>query len=301
VTCFVLHLSRQTCTNLRVIVRKMNTLICWLLAFSLSYAVTDAAKILIVTFMNESHFLELNGVGQPLLDRGHEVYVLFDSETTLPKSADKRYKVVNYKVQFHAKAWSSDAESQKKFIEATRDINVDDGFLAVLTKDICINMVSDKELFPKLEALKFDLVIVDNFLAPCFFLVPYKLGLPYVSVGSVLFSWYLRLPMLPSVLEPTIDYKTLRLFFCDDDTKCGFMKRFCRLLSFIMVETFSELMFDTEYLREYVSFPTIKELRENASMTLVNRHHLLSSPVPKLPHVEYVGGITTRPGNLSNV
>ena len=49
----------------------------------------------------------------------------------------------------------------------------------------CEEALADNEFIPKLNTFKFDIVVVNRFpLSSCFYLIPYVLKVPYVSIGS---------------------------------------------------------------------------------------------------------------------
>lgn len=74
--------------------------------------------ILLIPFKNLSHFLEVDGVGRPLVAQGHKVYVLFDDMTVMPVSNthENRYKSSN-KSHTHM-----DIKAQHEFIEKSLTI-----------------------------------------------------------------------------------------------------------------------------------------------------------------------------------
>lgn len=250
-------------------------------------AKVESANILLVPFQNTSHFLELDGVGKPLVARGHNLYVLFSDDTALPKNSP--YKLVTYKSS--KTTFNQDTKAQHKFIEESNSGHDMKKYL----KDNCIAMFEDPDLFDRLRSLKLDLVIVDNFFAKCFFLVPHKLGLPFVAVGTVRTAWPARLPLLSSVSPQTMGLDQFGLKFCEETpSQSTIVRTLCRLGAFFAEEMFCYFV-EEDYLKKYVEFDSVQDIRSNASVYLFNINFLLTEPLPKLPHVEYVGGLTTKP------
>ena len=267
----------------------------FLLAFSLFDSGAAGSNILLIPYMNRSHFMEVHGVGQPLVQRGHNVYVLMDEKIAMPKDAP--YKLINYRNKVSISQFF-DSESMSKVIETSHSgANVSMLFGAI--KATCTNMIADTELLPKLMSYKFDIAIVDNFNIPCFYVVPYKLGIPIVTVGTYLTNWVTRMPLLPSVVKPAVGLGWLGFHQCEETPEqTVIIKSLCRLVGTFIGEVVINTVEDA-YMREYVDFPTVHEIRENASLHLINTDFLLAGPLPKLPNVEYIGGLTTRPGTYN--
>ena len=93
------------------------------------------------------------------------------------------------------------------------DFKILTGFGAKEATETCGHFLRDETLLNPLKKHQFDLAVVDDFLlAPCIFLVPYVLGIPYVSVGLAAGMYVGGIPNLPSfvpvLLFPFSDHMT---------------------------------------------------------------------------------------------
>lgn len=273
----------------------MSTVQCLAACALFSYVLTaEAAKILMIPFMNTSNYWELDGVGRPLVERGHTVYILVDNTSALPDNT--KYKLVTYKfktapLQYHEEncpnGFNGDARNKL-------DLAGFDSF----TKELCASLLNDAELFAKLRNLRLDLAIVDSFFSKCFFMVPHKLAIPFVAVGSQFTVCNSSLPVLQSLIQPLLGLEVFGISLCrESPTQLPLVRTLCRAVAFLGQQLML-LRFEESYLRQYADFQSVQQIRENASLTLVNVNSLLTTePLPKLPNVEYVGGLTTKPGN----
>ena len=70
---------------------------------------------------------------------------------------------------------------------------------ANLVTNECEEALADDEFILKLKNLKFDIVVLNRFtLSPCFYLIPYFLKVPCVSIGTAFEFWLGGSPTLPS-------------------------------------------------------------------------------------------------------
>ena len=63
----------------------------------------------------------------------------------------------------------------------------------------CANLLEDTVMEQKVNNLKIDVVLLGIFeFTRCYFILPYRLGLPFISVTTALEPWVTRSPSLPS-------------------------------------------------------------------------------------------------------
>ena len=177
-----------------------------LFALSLSYSVTKAERILLVAMQQRSHINEMVSLGEQLISRGHDVFIiLYEGYPDEQSIKAKGLQTLTFK-----------GKSQKPMVEVFREIEdfivetVFDGSfdekVPIIIDSINDNfksMHTDESMWRELKYLNFDFAMVDGFyLSQAPFLVPYRLGVPYgytSSTGAV--AWLLRTPNLPSFVQ----------------------------------------------------------------------------------------------------
>ena len=159
-----------------------------------------AMKILILPLQFPSMVILHQSLGNALVDRGHEVtMVLPSSLPKLDKFSQGKIKVLTheiygedfYQTTITGTDWS-DVMLGMPFTGMYR--NVADGLAS-----FCRDIIKDENLMKTLRESKFDLAIVDsNIGVRTYYLVPYILNIPYVSLNCERDTWVLRNTELPS-------------------------------------------------------------------------------------------------------
>lgn len=153
-------------------------------------------------FSYTSHLMELQAAGEELISRGHEVYMPLASTWSPDKKTGTRLlkKSQIKELDFHvdpaiAQLVTGVDPSQTSFPEV----------FAHIQRMICESarfMLEDEAFVNASRHLRFDMVIVDRFpLAPCSFLVPHALRVPYVSLGAQFDQYLGGTPTLPSIFN----------------------------------------------------------------------------------------------------
>ena len=161
-------------------------------------------------------------------------------------------------------------------------------------KQHVFDMMDDKDLLPALKAQKFDLVVI-NILVINFngYIIPYTLGVPYVTVSTFFQPWVERIPALPSFVPFPL--------LSDYTEKMTFIQRLHNTYLFasmsLKMARPDEVVDITwkKYLPGVIP-PTPQELRSKAALTFYNTDHIISYPVPSMPNVIYTGGLSAKPG-----
>ena len=64
---------------------------------------------------------------------------------------------------------------------------------------MCDQLLSDETLLSKMRENNFDLVMIDVFyITECYYIIPYKLDVPFVGFTTVYDPWQFRVPAIPS-------------------------------------------------------------------------------------------------------
>ena len=154
------------------------------------------------------------------------------------------------------------------------------------------SMMEDGEFLQKIINRKYQLVVCNNFyMSSSIFILPYKLGLPYVTITSHVQPWTERIPALPSFAPVSI--------ITDYTQKMSFTERLRNAWYFFAMAALPERRIVSEektwikYLPG-VPVPSYYELRNKAILTLYNIEPLVRYPYPSMPNVIFVGGLSLR-------
>jgi hypothetical protein len=140
--------------------------------------VVHGSKILMVPVLNTSQFLEMDGVGRVLKQRGHDVYVVMGSQASIPKQAqDVGYKRLDYQqVKIEGVSKETEEAIVQQGLAAMRKVG------NVFTQ-LCTDMLADEHLLQQIQQLHFDIAIVTNAdgVMPCPLILAYMANLTYIS------------------------------------------------------------------------------------------------------------------------
>ena len=157
----------------------------------------------------------------------------------------------------------------------------------------CRYFMDDEKFMQKVKAMNFDLMLIDGFhIAPCRFILPYHLGIPYVYQSSVSTDWLMRVPVLPS-FHPA--YDITKTFFLSN--KMNFWERVFNLFMTIINRFLIPIPFtsDNFLLEKYAPGMTWEDLALKSELFLVTRNYMLEYPTVEFPNIITVPGITIQP------
>ncbi|XP_060079510.1 UDP-glucuronosyltransferase 2B31-like [Ylistrum balloti] len=157
----------------------------------------------------------------------------------------------------------------------------------------CDNFHNDTLLLTLLKRKQFRLAIIDNVpLAECFSSFAYKLSLPYIFFGVLYDPVRMRVPFSPASTPFYFRYAL--------SDRMSFFERMHNVLTSVVMELAPSYLVSLTNVAKYTpnkSPVTSTQLMSNASFHLVETDFLLDYPKPSLPHVAFVGGISTTPPN----
>ncbi len=271
-------------------------------------------KILIIPHGNLSHTLMLHAIGKELLNRGNEVSLLWNDEIILKDLDRYQYKKIYYSYpgssnfttdiltnaqEFFAEMARSPLSVIKKHFENRYsgrknfyDMVLDGANLATHS------ILSNSNLMNRLKSENFSVAIMDAFHPiSSYFLIPVNLSIPFVSVSESISSFDMRLPFIPFT----------NMYGPANDGKPGFIYRLKELLDFIgfLIVTRMTSLFPSPKIEEfgnYSKLSSFREIVEQSSLFLYMRDPFITGLYfPKLPHVEFIGGLTVSPPkNIEN-
>ena len=257
------------------------------------YKQVESSKILIISQGNLSHTLMLHGIGKELLSRGHEVSVIWNSEVEMKELNLYNYKKLYYSTNEttnfkHLQSSIPDFLLGKLSIEYIFSLEKTP-FAATLkiANSECHAILGNATLMNKLQSEKYDIAIIDTFpLTFCTLIIPTTLNIPFVSVSETLTPWEMRIPFLPFISTRG----------ANSDEKPSFTKRFVELLSYVFIVFMRDMFLPSSNFKEfskYTNYSSFQEIIENSALFLNLQDTFITGLyVPKLPNVEFIGGIT---------
>lgn len=139
----------------------------------------------------------------------------------------------------------------------------------------------------------FDLIIVFHMMNEVVY--PFVLGLPYITVTTLGVD-FVQSATLGNVLNPAYASNFILHF----PHPLSFMHRCLNLLMHIATACYWKRWSVTDIHREisaqFPGFPSMLEIERNQSLTLMNSHFSLDTPLPLLPGQVEIGGMHCRPG-----
>jgi hypothetical protein len=254
-----------------------------------------ARKVLIVAFPQPSHIISKLGIAVELIRQGHEVHFALPAHYPHKESV----KNVGIQLQLHRQSdvlYPFTAEYEEKmydFIYNRSDNHLDS--IWQMCQNLCRSFVEDTEFVTRLTNENYSLVLVEPFiLNPCYLVIPYSLGIPFVSVTAGIIPLSFRLPALPSfytLVRPgtdLIDFWTMQTF--------GERLSSTILTAFFELRIVPKYWGDTTLLQQYAhDVDSWEQLMVKSEMVLVENDHNLDNFLPLLPHAVTIAGCSARP------
>jgi UDP-glucoronosyl and UDP-glucosyl transferase len=274
-----------------------STTFTWLLYGLAHLGITgvDTARILMMAMQQSSHLIVTLNIGAELISYGHEIYIILASEHPMAETFRRNgIKVVTYQRPVDVMYPFTDEYIHAiagHIFNRTREADM---VCALLNKD-CDAFLSNNLLINDLKALNCDLMIVEPFVVnPCYLLMPYLLGLRYISTTSFCPPWFLRLPAVPSFFASPIIGPELVQY----PVLTTLAKRLASVSTFAMVHIILSQKYwsDMSFIQSYApAANSWNELLLQSELVLIQNDYHLDSAIPLLPHVVTVSGITARP------
>ncbi|XP_036362980.1 UDP-glucuronosyltransferase 1A1-like isoform X3 [Octopus sinensis] len=174
-----------------------------------------------------------------------------------------------------------------------KDSNVTFKQLQEIMDVICDNLLFDEDWFQSLKAVNATIAVIDYvFMSNCLAIIPYRLSIPYVFQG-LNFQHYAisRTPWLPSTFPHQGLINSDKMNFYDRlENSFVTMSAYFRRLNGApqkSVKTFAPQKPDI----------TFTSLMQQADLYLIETDTVLDYPIPTLPNVVSIGGISTRPAS----
>ncbi|XP_019818405.2 UDP-glucuronosyltransferase 2B4-like isoform X2 [Bos indicus] len=251
-----------------------------------------------------SHWLNIKTILEELVTRGHEVTVLISSASTIPNSS--KPSTMKFET-FPVSLTKTDYENfMERLLEEWTYVSKDSfwSYLSTVrslfweffdtTLSICKDAVSNKKLMTKLQESRFDILIADA-VGPCGELLAELLKIPFVyshytSPGHIIEKNSGRLPFPPSYVPVMLSELSDRMTFME-----RIKNMFYTLYFELFFPTYKEKKWNQFYSEVLGRPTTLSETMGKADVWLIRSYWDLSFPRPRLPNVEFVGGLHCKP------
>nr|XP_023965383.1 LOW QUALITY PROTEIN: UDP-glucuronosyltransferase 3A1-like [Chrysemys picta bellii] len=267
------------------------------LLFLRHFLLTEAFKILILSFIGGSHYFMMDEISQVLHNRGHEVRMLL--QTGVLMIPGRKYEQPN---TYQITAWSASQDYLKEyekwfadytedFLKGREDLSRYLDFMNHLAYQ-CHVILNKSEILNSLKDEKFDITVMDG-CNPCSFLVAEKLGLPFVVVFPGTFANGPQVGFPSPLSYVPVFYSNL----ADHMDFWGRVKNCLMSLVSAIVQYQVQTKFEN-IIKEHFpagSRPVLSELYLKAELWIYNTDFSFEFAHPLLPNTVYIGGLLAKP------
>ena len=258
------------------------------------------SRILLLPAQQVSLVMEQVVVGEVLVERGHQVYVLLDS--TYPKVTSVKQAGINPIFYEEPEGVETFVTLLDKLAASVFDQTVqpDESRFMQVSMGICERILRNTALMNQLRSMDFDLIVTNGFdLQPCLFIISHNLTVPYVYQFSSAPEIFIGIPSLPSfvISEYTSDFAP----------PLSFVEKLKTIVQILFVGQVYADATDFNMLAEFApGTSSIWGLIRKSELFIITRDHLLEWPVPRLPNTIYLPGITGKeakplPANINTI
>lgn len=248
----------------------------------------QAAKILFLPSLDYSHCKYMNALGQELVQRGHEVAMYMCQEINFRDCPGPHFEVINFSWPTYEKSLDFKKKIGEYIFHGEWNVLSEE---ATEVKELMCEMIQqDDDALQRLHYKTFDLVVIDSlFSTQCFYLIPYNLSIPFISVSSALREFETG-----SIIAPRFNPNVYTSF----NTEMNFRKRLLSTVRYVaqhMGDIFS-VPIENFKLAPTLTASDVEDLYWKSELFLDNTDIIFDYPKPFSPHFRQVGGLTTRPG-----
>ena len=261
--------------------------------------VVQSSRILLLPYPWKSHVSEMTGIGHALIERGHDIHIVlppsypdfhkFNTSTSPFHLIDYVVKKPDFQTIFAGdQGFTEDVIKSLMGMTVIEDMRINvEGLI-----EMCSNILSDDVLFTKLESLEFDLVVVDVCICcRCHLAIPYRLGVPHVSLTTIYEPWLSRSPAIPSFVPFMLaQYFTERMTFMER------LQNTYQLLEWTYSPGVSYLT--DEFMRPFIPdkpYRSLNQLAADSKLWLLDTDFVIDYARPTMPNEVNIGGLSTKP------
>ena len=259
---------------------------------------TQAENILMIPGTPRSHQTNFATIGMELVQRGHKVSVFIGEHNTIVDGFQKgnmtliAYECEDPNASEDLKILNN--ELVKMILDSSGNLRDFWNKLAVMIDSECNRALGNEAQIKALENMKFDLLFMDSFFAmKCMYLIPHRLGVPYVSLADGAHPWTVGFIWPPSFVPNVLTQFTERMNFWER------LQNFCILLGiyyFPLVPSTPAPLAE-RYRILYGDYGTEEDIISKSMMWILTSDYLLNYPTPNFPNMIETPGLTTKPAS----
>ena len=255
----------------------------------------NCAKILFVPFNHKSHMNIFTGLGEGLSEDGHDVWIL--TEEKFRNSIEQKSFVP---LTFHLPEKADFSKNLAELMEkdptgkTSHQVIVQEGYREFGL--FCEEVLKNIRIMKAIKDNKFDLVVLDGLMAfACMYTIPYKFGIPYITIHSFqTVPWTAGVTGMPSI-EPDI--------MLELSNRMNFWERLANLKNWLAVLNEPVIdSYDRYFLQTYVPEKPLKKfkdiVRDSEMVFLIYEIFCLDYPRVSAPNYKYLGPSTASPVKL---
>ncbi|XP_074660612.1 2-hydroxyacylsphingosine 1-beta-galactosyltransferase-like [Tubulanus polymorphus] len=253
-----------------------------------------SAKVALIAPPATSHMQQLIVIGDELVKRyGHDVS--FIAPTTVrdsPILAGTSVDVIWYEAPDDMYLYETDGQKQRDFLtlslEATNPLS-EIRFAVDVFRPVCETLLGDRVLFETLLSRRFDFGLADGiFFMQCSYILFDKLKIPYGTVTTL---------VMPDQIVPTLAVPSIKIHADVEalDFRGRVINTLFATLGYGLVSWVTDPSSRYEKYCRQTPCPSYQRLQGDSKLWLIDVDELLDVPVPSMPHVFHVGGLSVRP------
>ena len=255
---------------------------------------SEAANVLVMPFPHYSHVKYCCSLASALADDGHVVW-----ELTLARFDNIVLQKPNVNLLSFKVSEKSDFEAFITGIMARKpsgDGVIEDFFANAdsILSQYCEDVMGNQELMSRIEALNFDLVIVDYMGGfTCLYLLPYRFGIPHITLfGFQVTPWVAGVTGMPSVEPEIVNAFSDQMTF---GQRLKNLQHWMNRLGDVHSELNSERLMN-KYIPSHRPRIGFDDVMRQSEMYLVNFETMcLDYPRTSAPNFQFLGGGSVTP------
>ena len=264
-----------------------------LAVFTLSISFVSAARILLLgsSIKLSGSNIELLNLGEELAGRGHEIYISNVMKTIGETEASSRMvrpniTLLHYRVTRDYSFAENLEQNALQSLFKTGPFSISSQVYLSYGQNMtseCEEALADDDFMLQLKNLHFDMVVVNRVpLSLCFFLIPYHLKVPYVSIyHTIAEPWSGGSPMLPSSTYNTVFNYADKMDFWQRLKNLFFITAISIFYKFDVTKRSHQHLLKI-YAPDKSSF---KEVADQSQLLFFTREHVVQWPLPLMPNV----------------
>ena len=274
-----------------------NRMLAALLIWNMAFGMVGTSHILFIPGLFPSIRLYMTNLAQGLAEAGHNVSFVLPgslSITDIPATITQRGLNITYfksdvDIPFAKTEFVEELARELMSREESRVNSIFDKFYKYQTE--CVHdMLNDADFVDSLKRTRIDVIMVnawDVTAAQC--ILPLMLSVPFIQVTSMFKPWEQQLPALPSAVPG--------LHLLESTEKMSFSLRLQTYYRYYTQNNPWDAVISKEWKKVFPNTkpPSVNAILNKADLTLYNIDSLMGYPLPSVPNIKYVGGLSIAP------